>query len=497
MIDLPPNLANLRIVHQVTGKSIEPHPHQWAAIGQVLGAERNRFGMYDTMGAGKSLSAFLVVAYLVAYGNRAICIMPPKLMPQFQKNFHAMFEGFDFTSGLLYKGKKQSPSAYEANPPDVLITSPDFFLRHKEWLSDHKYDVMVQDEAKWLSNPETNMWKATHWYVTRDKRALVIMTGTPARNDLINLYGFIKLTSPNLYYDIAQFKRLHINYESFNVKARNKAGREVTRRVNKISGYKDVERIYEALYQNGRRIEMPPPTGVELLYKEVSLDDAHHAAYTKLVQEKLVIFDDNTVLDASQAGAIRHAAMRAIFNPDTLKISGEGVVLETVREMLEELEGKKVLLCAYYRETVERLAKEFDGVCIYGGVSASQAEQNKERFLTDPNCRVMVINYESGGVGLDGLQAVCHDAIAVEPTSVPGDFDQTVARLARQGQENGVRFWSIIVHSTLYRSIVRDRLSKKANIAKVVRATAGDLRKELLGEQHESLLLAEEPAKSF
>ena len=77
----------------------------------------------------------------------------------------------------------------------------------------------------------------------------------------------------------------------------------------KVAGYWNQDALFAALYHNGRRYEMPPPTETELLYTDLDMGDAHYAAYKQLVQDKLVIFDDNTVLDASQAGAIRDGCL--------------------------------------------------------------------------------------------------------------------------------------------------------------------------------------------
>lgn len=494
--EYPAWAANVSIYHPYTGKPLPVRETQITGLHDALSQDNHRFGLYDTMGAGKSLIAYMYTAFHAGIGNRVLTIMPPKLLRQYKNNFYAMLKGVPVWMEVFHgtpKERAKLAAKWKNDPPQVICTSPEMFRRDPTFFSKTLgCDVLVGDEAKWVSNEDTKIGEALDIFMgLPGERAALIMNGTPARSDLLNLYGYIQFTSPFTYTGIEHFKRRHINYDKFTTKVRLKSGREVRRQIKKIVGYKHVDKIYENLYKRGRRVEMSPPTETEVFYKEIDLEDLHYATYRRLVEEKLLIFEDNSLIDITEAAKVRHSCMRAIFDPAFIKVDGEGAVLETTREMLEEIDltKTKVLLCAYYQTTVESLVKAFENhgaVALYGKVTGSKAEAAKQRFLKDDSCRVMVINYESGGVGLDGLQDVCYTGISVEPTPIPGDFEQTLGRLARPGQTQGVNMWCLIATGTIYKKIVNERLRRQAAISQVVkqhgRMTKEELRAELLGE---------------
>lgn len=493
----PPWADQIHLVHPYTGEPLVPRDTQLTGLWECMSQDNHRFGLYDTMGAGKSLISYLYSIWHASAGNSVLVVMPPKLMNQYRNNLFGTFRGIGaFLTCEVYHGTPAKRAALKeawinGNRPDIIITSFEMFRRDPFLFAISFWrKVIVADEAKFLSNPENTTSQALDRFMGAEgDKAAVIMNGTPARNDLTNLYGYIRFTSPEAYPTFKNFQRRHVLYDSFQVPMKDKKGRVVNRRVNKIKAYKNQDELYKNLYKRGRRIDLPPPTGVEMLYKEFDLSDKHMSKYKEMVENKMLEFEDGSILDLTAASGVRHLCMQAVFDPSRLQVDEEGAVLETVKEMLEEVDftQTKVLLAAYYQNTVETLTKALDSYgarALYGKVTGKKAEEAKQAFLTDPDCKVLVINYESGGVGLDGLQNVCHVGIAVEPGSIPGDFAQTVARLARPGQKNGVRFFNLIARGTIYSRTVKDRTKKANAIDQVVvehtNVSKEDLRRELL-----------------
>ena len=101
----------------------------------------------------------------------------------------------------------------------------------------------------------------------------------------------------------------------------------------------------------------------------------------------------------------------------------------------------------------------------------------------------MIVNYESGGVGVDGLQLVCNRGISVEPTGIVGDFQQTVKRLARPGQTKPVTIHVLMPAGTIYVRVIKDRMKSAKGIHSVVSRdkpmTRLELQAELLGEEYD------------
>lgn len=105
-------------------------------------------------------------------------------------------------------------------------------------------------------------------------------------------------------------------------------------------------------------------------------------------------------------------------------------------QLLLESEEKLVLFGwhrAVYDIWCERLA-EHNPVLFTGSESPAQKEASKQRFLTDPSCRLFVMSLRSGA-GVDGLQAVCKVGVFGELDWSPAMHDQCIGRYARDGQQ--------------------------------------------------------------
>lgn len=112
-------------------------------------------------------------------------------------------------------------------------------------------------------------------------------------------------------------------------------------------------------------------------------------------------------------------------------------VAEFVRMVLAS--EQKVILYGWHREVyriwLEMLA-EFNPVLYSGTESSKQKREAKEKFLNDPECRLMILSLRSGA-GLDKLQHVCNVCIYGELDWAPGVHIQCTGRIWRDGQTEG------------------------------------------------------------
>jgi SNF2 family DNA or RNA helicase len=159
-------------------------------------------------------------------------------------------------------------------------------------------------------------------------------------------------------------------------------------------------------------------------------------------------------------------------------------MLVTLDGLIESLEGRKILLGCWYNESVESVAAhlhKLKPVMVYGKNTEKEREEAKHKFINDPDCRVAVTNYLSGGVGIDGFQSICSHAIAMEMVTVPGYFEQWSARINRGGQENPMTIYLVVPRGTIAVRLRRNLLTKEA-VANQVIGDRKQLMRELLGE---------------
>ena len=95
VLDAPEFAEHVEVVHPYTGESIKPKDYQLTGLWEALSQDNHRFGLYDTMGSGKSLISYLYAVYHAGRGNQVLVVMPPKLMKQYRSNLFGMFKGLE------------------------------------------------------------------------------------------------------------------------------------------------------------------------------------------------------------------------------------------------------------------------------------------------------------------------------------------------------------------------------------------------------------------
>jgi SNF2 family DNA or RNA helicase len=229
-----------------------------------------------------------------------------------------------------------------------------------------------------------------------------------------------------------------------------------------------------------------PPITYDPIYYE--LDPAHARLYRALAEEQLLPLKDGGKIDATTVQTLHHALQQIVCNwdyfADDPSLSSAG--FDLVDELLEELAGKKLIVFASYRMTnralVKRFAKKHGAVAAFGDLTVPQQQRNIMKFIDDPTCRLFIGQPTSMGVGVDGLQHVCSDAIFLELPPIPKDFHQAVARLWRDGQTaRGVSIRVAVAEKTLQVRKMKSMLDKDALVNRVQRSYE-DLRNSIFGD---------------
>lgn len=474
---------------------IKPRWHQITGLNGTF--VYSRYGLFDQMGTGKTLIAHAWVAWHAYYGNRPICLMPPILLEQFRRNFFITFPGIDkHCDMLVYQGTRpqrekiaQKLLAHNGERFPVLLMTPEIF--RMEFPLFQKLDCCgaVMDEAEYVSNPDTKTATAISLFMgTYGEKCSVLMNGTPANNDLQDLYGYIRHLTPDVYRSRSQFEYRHVDFTSINVRIGAKNGTETFKKVRKIEGFRNFKELEANLYKQARRMEKQEVLdlpSLQIIATPVELKGKHKQKYEEFCTAKVMLFEDGTAISGEQASTMRMIAMQAVVQTDILQVEEESAVFAMCDQLVESINPReeKIFIGAYFQKTVERLTERYQKYgarCVYGPNSVKTNMESKDAFINDPACRILVVNYQSGGVGLDGLQKVCSYGIGAEPISVPGPFEQWRDRLHRGGQEKPVVLYVINVLGTIWAKAIKS-MHRKEEWNKAV-VSGPQLLRELLGE---------------
>jgi hypothetical protein len=481
------------------GLAEEPFYHQVETLNHY--GMHVRSGDFSEPGTGKTFPAQAYATWLIGYGNKVVVVMPPLLTPQFLASFRMMFPDIEqHITVERFAGKPTDRDAliqqWEAQGwPDVLVMSyrmfvgdkgisePGFDAKTFTWrtLLARGYTCVIVDEATAVKTAGTQIHNAVKCFAGKygeESNGVILMTGTPIENTLEDAYGLIAILNPLRYGSKKAFDRVHCIQADVGG-------------FMKTVGYMNEDYLYQGLYSVGRRVlkkdvsDVPPRIISEV---PIELSESHMRLYKKLVDERILEFEDGSVIDATSASACYQIMQQILMTPEryTDRPPAENHLLDTLDELVKSIGAHKILIYAWYRHSVEKLLDHFkrlNPAVLYGGVSGQERENEKQKFIKDPTCRLIVAQPRSGGVGVDGFQHVCSHVIYAEVCPIPGVFQQSIDRLHRTGQQaESVNIYILVALKTIAVKLRNDLTRRDSQANSVVRDKR-TLLADLLGEE--------------
>ena len=430
----------------------------------------DRAGYYLDTGTGKTFCSTVSALYKRTMGaHHVLVIMPPILITGWARFLKSIPE----VSVTTYRGtpaqRKKLPLA-----GDFILMSMQIFKKDYERLCselDHKSLVVIVDEATSVKNVASDNYKKVRDFTVGQH--LMLLTGTPLSTPLDG-YAFIKQVAPTVYRNLHQFENIHVAERDF---------------FGTVTAWKNLELLADNLKVNSVRLlktdvlqDLPSISYDPVFYE---LDAAHYRLYKTLAEEQLLPLKDGGKIDATVEQALHHALQQIVCNYDYFADDPSCVsnTIELVKELVEELGDKKLLVFANYRMTNRKLIellKPYGAVGAFGDLTTTQQRKNIDHFIDSSSCRILVAQPTSAGYGVDGLQHVCQETLFVELPSIPRDFHQAVARLWREGQKEKVTVRIAVAERTLQVRKLKQMLAKDELVSKVQKSYA-DLRKEIFG----------------
>src|SRR5574338_76743 len=300
------------------------------------------------------------------------------------------------------------------------------------WLFSDKPVHIILDEATAIKNTGSQNYKSFRNFIDADNKTIQLLTGTPL-NSPIDAYAYIKLVAPTVYRNLHQFENIHVEERDF---------------FNNATKWCNLELLHDNLLVNADRklkedvlTELPPCVVSPIFY---DLAPAHSRLYRTLAEEQLLRLPDNSKIDAATATALWHSLQQIVlqwahYSQDSTKVAAGYEVLD---EVLEEIAPSKLVVFANYRrsntEIVARYGQSHGAVGVWGDLSPTEKANALTRFLNDPTCRLITLNPQSAGLGIDDLQQVSADVLFLEFPLTPALYNQCLSRVYRDGQRKSV-----------------------------------------------------------
>jgi hypothetical protein len=413
------------------GREMDLRPYQVEKVN--LAGVDARHALYWEPGSGKTFGATHWALYRrMIDGTRQWWInMPPILLEQWQQWLTSIRDRRtgEPLKALVYAGSPQVRKNLSFEQHDFILCSYGLFKNDYEriytWFEGRKVGLL-NDEATAIKNIESDNHGSNKDFAER--RPYMPLTGTPLSKPM-DAYAYIKLlTGKALYRNKRAFEKLHV--EEFDA-------------YDRPTAYKNLDLLGENMKVQSSRIlrrevqaQLPP-----VIYSVIPyvLADRHIELYNRLAREKLVELESGGVIDANSAQKLRMTLQQIVVNwpyfgqDDSLRPA----ILDLIEEALEEIGQKKLVIVANFRRTnaylLEKL-KPYGAVAIYGDVNKSERQSALANFLHNDCCKAIILQPDSAGYGVDGLQHVCSEMLIAEAPSHATPFHQVVARLDRDGQ---------------------------------------------------------------
>lgn len=421
------------------------------------------------MGLGKtaiSLTALLDLLFDSFEAHRVLVIAPLRVA---RDTWPAEIEKWDHLQMLTYSVAVGSEKDRKA----ALMRDADIYIINREnvqWLVDQsgipfRFDTVIVDELSSFKNHQSKRFKALMKVRPQVKR-IIGLTGTPSANGLMDLWAEFKVL--DMGQRLGRFIGMY----------RNNYFRPDKRNGQIIYSYKLLPGADKAIYKQISDITISMKASDHLKMPElvmnthsVELSDDEREHYDELKQTLVLQLPDKEITVANAAaltGKLLQMANGAIYDDDGDHIHIHDRKLDALEDLIEGANGKPVLVAYWFKHDLERIKSRFKVREIKS--SADICDWNAG------NIPVAVIHPASAGHGLN-LQAGGSTLIWFGLTWSLELYQQTNARLWRQGQQDTVVIHHIVTDDTVDGRVLKALQSKEKIQDSLIAAVKAELSK--------------------
>jgi SNF2 family DNA or RNA helicase len=408
-------------------------------------------GLFVGMGLGKTISSlmavntliydhFAVAKVLVIAPKRVASSVWPDEIENWQQISHLKISVINGTEKQRIQALNKKADVYAIGRDNVT------------WLCDQygsnlPFDMLIVDESSSFKNPQSLRFKALKLSLASFSR-IVLLTGTPAPNALIDLWSQMYLLDrgERLGKFITQYRN---NY--FSANQRN--GSIIFN--YKLKEKESEQKIYDKI--SDICISMKSQDYLEL--PEVLVNDIK-VKFPADLQKKYDDFEKEQVLEmidkeitAVNAAALTNKLLQfsngAIYDDNRQVHHIHDLKIDACKELIEAAQGQPVLIVWAYQHDRDRL---IDALKAYKPVHT--LEKKDIDNWNAGKTQVLMMHPASGGHGLN-LQFGGHIIIWFGLTWSLELYQQTNARLPRPGQTHRVIINRIVCHDTEDKTVIK------------------------------------------
>lgn len=358
----------------------------------------------------------------------------------------------------------------------ALNEQTDIYIINREnvdWLvnkSGYKFDfdMVVIDELSSFKNHQSKRFKSLMKVRPLVKR-IVGLTGTPSSNGLMDLFAEFKILDmgKRLGYFIGQYRNTYFKPDKMNGPI--------------VYSYKPLPNAENAIYEKISDITVSMKANEYLKMPELvvsdyeaQLSDKEKNHYDEM-KKNLVLEIAEGEITASNAASLSNKLCQmsngAIYDDKQNIIEIHSRKLDALEDIIESMNGKPLLVAYWYKHDFERIAERLESLHIPFSKLDTDTSISKWNKGEIP---VALIHPASAGHGLN-LQSGGSILVWFSLTWSLELYQQTNARLYRQGQKNTVVIQHIIAKGTIDEQILKALQRKDKTQSDLIDAVKADL----------------------
>lgn len=309
------------------------------------------------------------------------------------------------------------------------------------------FSMMVFDEISRLKHYRTKVNAAVRRLLPYTQRR-VGLTGTPASNGYADLFGqyLVVDQGKRLGQSITAYRQTFMRFEGYGHFGKYLIRDGMEKQIHACIADITLEMSSEEY------LELP-----EVVVNDIVLELTGNlrGQYEQLERELFVELDSQVVLEVASVLACsmkcrQFANGAAYVNPgDSEWEEIHDLKLDALDEIIEEANGRPVLVAYEFKHDAERIAKRWpDARFINSKLSAAESE----KIMDDWNANKIPLlcgHPLSMGHGLNLQYGECTDIALMGLSWQPDFMEQVVGRLMRQGQRNNIRVHRLLMRKTV------------------------------------------------
>jgi len=450
-----------------------PHAYQSEAIDRL--EKFQKYGLFLDMGLGKTiitLTAIQDLIYDMFEVSKVLIVAPRTVAESTWQDEARKWEHLNLRFSTVL-GTPQKRMEALRRPADCYVINRENVV----WLCDYygyqlPFDMVVIDESSSFKNPSAKRFRALRKALPCFSR-VVILTGTPAPNNLLDLWSQIYLLDRGqalgkniTAYRSKYFKPDKMNgYIVYSYRLRDNSAEQ---------------EIYDAIAPEVMSLKASdyltlPPRMDNVV--TVTMPPKAEKAYKKMAKDLVLGMGTDEEITAANAAALSNKLLQmangCIYTDEGDTIAIHDAKIEKLTEIVEQNEGKPILVFYAYKHDLAKLQQNFPGAKMLEGADELRAWNAGKipMLLAHPASTAYGLNLQAGGniIVWYGL------------TWSLEQYQQANARLYRQGQDKPVIINHLVTKGTIDEQVMRALQSKAAGQDALLAAVKAEI-KTIKGE---------------